>query len=142
VAGDGSEREGLEALAAGLGVSDSCEFLGARADVEGFQRRAAILLAPRPDEPFGLSVVEAMAAGTPVVAAAGGGHLETVGQCPGAVLYPPRDTAGAGRLLAELAADPARRACYGEALRATHRRAFLVEPQVRATLDLYRAVLA
>ncbi len=39
----------------------------------------AIFLAPAPAEPFGLAVVEAMAHGLPVVAAAGGAHPETVG---------------------------------------------------------------
>jgi glycosyltransferase involved in cell wall biosynthesis len=77
----------------------------------------------------------------PVVAAAGGGHLETVGRAVGATLYDPTDTGEAGRLLAALAADPARRARYGADLRELHRRAFTVENQVTATLDVYRTLL-
>ena len=46
-------------------------------------RAAGVLLAPRTDEAFGLSVVEAMARGLPVVAAGSGAHLETVGSVPG-----------------------------------------------------------
>ena len=45
-------------------------------------RAAGVLLAPRTDEAFGLSVVEAMARGLPVVAAGSGAHLETVGSAP------------------------------------------------------------
>ena len=50
-------------------------------------RAAGVLLAPRTDEAFGLSVVEAMARGLPVVAAGSGAHLETVGSVPGAALF-------------------------------------------------------
>ena len=73
VAGEGSERERLTALADRLGIGDSCRFLGFRNDVAELQRQAAVFLAPRPDEPLGLSVIEAMAAGTPVVAASAAG---------------------------------------------------------------------
>ena len=142
IAGDGRERCGLEALAASIGVDSSCDFIGVRRDIDALQQRASIVLAPRPDEPLGLSVIEAMAAGTPVVAAAGGGHLETVGQCPGAALYPPFEVAEAGRLLADLATDRLRRDSYGMALREVHGEFFSVERQVAQTLDVYRSVLA
>jgi glycosyltransferase involved in cell wall biosynthesis len=141
IAGDGHERGGLQELAERLGIAGSCEFLGQRTDIGTLLAQASIFLAPRPDEPYGLSVVEAMAAGLPVVAAAGGGHLETVGRADGAALYPPADTVAAGRLLADLAGDPARRATYGAALREIHRRHFTVEAQVAATLDVYRDLL-
>lgn len=141
LAGDGEHLCQLKELAAGLGVTTSCEFLGDRDDVESLQERAAIVLAPRPDEPLGLSVLEAMAAGTPVVAAAGGGHLESVGECPGAVLYPPFDTRLAGRLLRELAFDPGRRTRYGRALQATQRRVFSIDRQVTDTFDVYRTAM-
>jgi glycosyltransferase involved in cell wall biosynthesis len=140
VAGDGQEREDLERLAARLGVTDSCRFLGAIPDLDPLYRRASVLLAPRPDEPFGLSVIEAMATGLPVVAAAGGGHLETVGVTPGAALYPPDDAVAAGQLLAELASDATRRDSYGKALRMVQQAEFSADRQVAATLDVYRGL--
>jgi glycosyltransferase involved in cell wall biosynthesis len=140
VAGAGQELARLQAQAERLGVAGSVDFLGARSDVDALLRRAAILLAPRPDEAFGLSVVEAMAAGLPVVAAAGGGHLETVGAVEGAAVYEPFDTGQAGRLLADLAADPDRRTAYGAALQAAQRERFSVGRHVDATLDLYESV--
>lgn len=140
IAGDGPERPRLEKLASELGVGDSCEFLGTRRDVDALQRRASIFLASRPDEPLGLSVIEAMAAGTPVVAAAGGGHFETVGRSDLAALYPPLDVDRAGELLVELADAPSRRARYGAELRDIHRQHFSVDRQVDQTLELYRSV--
>ncbi len=141
IAGDGSERERLVALANGLGVGESCRFLGFRSDVAELQRRAAVFLAPRPDEPLGLSVIEAMAAGAPVVAAAGGGHLETVGLHSAAALYPPFDVAEAGRQLAELATNPKRRDEYGRDLANLQRLHLGIETQLAKTIDLYRSVI-
>jgi glycosyltransferase involved in cell wall biosynthesis len=101
---------------------------------------AGLLLAPRPDEAYGLSVVEAMAVGLPVVAAAGGGHLETVGPVSGSGLFPPEDVAGAAAALRALAVDEGRRAGYGEDLRAAQRERFTLEAQQRATDEVYRGV--
>lgn len=141
LAGDGEDLDRLRDLASRLGVSKSCDFLGNRDDVESLQDRAAIVLAPRPDEPFGLSVVEAMAVGTPVLAAAGGGHLESLGECPD-LLYAPFDTRRAGRLLTDLAFDPARRTLYGKALQAVQRRAYSIDRQITETLDVYQAAMS
>ena len=87
IAGDGALRGELEELAASLRLGDAVEFLGHRRDVWDLMRAAGVLLAPRTDEAFGLSVVEAMARGLPVVAAGSGAHLETVGSVPGAALF-------------------------------------------------------
>jgi glycosyltransferase involved in cell wall biosynthesis len=138
IAGDGQERGRLEALADELGIRSSCDFLGARDDVDRLLSSASIFLAPRPDEPYGLSVVEAMAAGTPVVAAGGGGHLETAGLVDGAALYPPLDHEAGGDLLAALARDGSRRVRYGAALRRAHGHDLTVDGQVEATLAVYR----
>jgi glycosyltransferase involved in cell wall biosynthesis len=138
VAGEGQERSRLGAHAERLGVGASCHFLGAQRDMAALYRRASILLAPRPDEPFGLSVVEAMASAVPVLASGGGGHLETVGAVEGAALFPPGDAVMGGRMLAELAANPERRATYGDALRSLQQERFGARRQVHDTLTVYR----
>jgi glycosyltransferase involved in cell wall biosynthesis len=141
IVGDGPERTALERLAAELAIGASSNFLGASAEVERHLTRASILLATAPNEPFGLSVVEAMAVGLPVVASACAGHLETVGTCPEAVLVPPNDPRAAGRRLSELADDEPRRADYGRKLQALQRERFSSERQVAETLALYRGLL-
>ncbi len=70
------------------------ELVGHVAETDALLAGASILLAPAPREPFGLSVVEAMAHGLPVVAAGGGAHLETVGD--DGLLFPRGDTGGSG----------------------------------------------
>jgi glycosyltransferase involved in cell wall biosynthesis len=141
VAGGGSLRGSLEWRAERLGIARSTRFLGHASDVQDLMATAGLLLAPRPDEAYGLSVVEAMAAGLPVVAAGGGGHLETVGTVTGAALFAPDDAEAAGALLVDLAAEEATRAVYGENLRTTQRQRFTLVAQQRATDNVYRGVL-
>jgi glycosyltransferase involved in cell wall biosynthesis len=141
LAGDGALRPDLEALAGDLGLAGSVRFLGARSDMDRLLSTAGIFFAPRGDEPYGLSVVEAMAHGTPVVAGRGGGHDETVGAADGAVLVPPDDVPAAGAALARLARDPGRRAAYGEELRALQQRRFGPEQHADGIAAVYLAVL-
>jgi glycosyltransferase involved in cell wall biosynthesis len=141
IAGDGHLRHRLHRLAAERGVGDAVDFLGHREDVDTLMCSASILLAPRPDEGYGLTVLEAMATGLPVVAAAGGGHLETAGCLPDAALFPPGNVADAAQLLDRLADDPASRHSYGVALQTLQRRQFTVAAQSAATEAVYRSVL-
>ncbi|NYF99041.1 glycosyltransferase family 4 protein [Janibacter cremeus] len=142
IAGDGSLRVELEMLARRLGIREVTDFVGHRHDVDLLMARAGILLAPCPVEGMGLTVIEAMACGTPVVAAAAGGHLENVGGVADAALFASGDAVMAGRLLADLAFDPARHDRYGQALRERQRRAFSVAAQAESTESLYRHVMA
>ena len=101
IIGDGSERPALERLARDAGLS-GVAFGGWSASVAGEFANAGVLLAPAPAEPFGLSVLEAMAAGVPVVASAAGGHLETVGRLSEARLFQPGDADAAAAALRSL----------------------------------------
>ncbi len=141
IAGDGSERPSLEALAAELGIGPFTEFLGQRSDVVDLMARAGLLLATCPVEGLGLTVLEAMASGLPVVASASGGHLETVGPVPGAALFPAGDAAAAATLMSDLADSPERRDAYGAALRERQRTHFSVHAQAGATEEIYRHAL-
>jgi len=70
---------GLAARCRVLGVADRVRFTGIRADVPAVLAASTVLVLPTVSpEPFGLTVVEAMAAGRPVVATAAGGPLDTV----------------------------------------------------------------
>lgn len=75
--GDGSQRAHLQELIQHEQIEGVC-WAGHVADVRPYLAQAGLLLAPAPGEPLGLSVLEAMAAGVPVVASLAGGHLETL----------------------------------------------------------------
>ena len=64
---------GLHRLVEGLGFVDAVEFVGERDDVPEIMAQADVLLVPSAEEPFGRTVVEAMAVETPVVATNIGG---------------------------------------------------------------------
>jgi len=141
VAGEGSQRSRLEDLVAHEGLGEQVRFLGSRSDVDELMRRAAVLLAPCPVEGLGLSVLEAMSNGLPVVAAGAGGHLETLAGLDPLALHPPTDVVQAGANLATLAASTTRRDAYGEAAREVQRARFTLRSQVEGTAAVYRTVL-
>ena len=139
VAGDGPDRGPAERLAHELGVASATRFLGFRDDVEDLMVRSSILLATCPVEGFGLTVLEAMASGLPVIAPAAGGPAEVLESLDPRALFPVDDAAHAGAQLRALALDDAGRQAYGEAARARQRQRFTVEAQARRTESVYRA---
>jgi glycosyltransferase involved in cell wall biosynthesis len=97
-----------------LGLRKHVHFTGYQECVPDFLSAADILVHPptRP-EPFGRSVIEAMALGKPVVAAAAGGVLEIVDPGATGLLVPPGDAAGFTAAVRSLLADPSRRLAMG-----------------------------
>lgn len=141
VAGTGSEEAMLRRLAVDLGVAHAVDFLGHVLDIDAELDSAAVMLAPRSAEDFGLSVLEAMAAGLPVVGSRAAGHLETAGRAAHATLFPPGDADEAARLLRGLAGNEATRAAYGQELVDIQRSHFTVDEQERRTASVYRSAL-
>ena len=135
LAGEGARRGDLEQLAGELGVAHATEFLGSRDDVAVLMGRAALLLASAPAEPLGLSVVEAMSSGLPVVASASGGHLETLPSDAG--MFAPGDVAAAATQLVGLARDPQQRDALARAGQDRQRSTFTLEAQVAGTRAVY-----
>lgn len=108
------------------------------AEVLGAMRAAAVVAVPsRWAEPLGLVAVEAMAAGTPVVASDLGGLADVVTPTTG-VLVPPGDADALAAGLDGLLADPVRRRALGAAGPA-RARAFAASSVARAVLDAYEA---
>ena len=141
LAGDGSLRDVLEARCRHLGLGDAARFRGFVADMDSALSTCGVLLAPPKGEHFGLTVLEAMSWGTPIVAAASGGHLETVGAMSDVGLFEPGDVDGAAKALRTLAADEGLRREYGAALRAGQQSRFTLEAQADGVEAVYRSVL-
>jgi len=76
--GDGPERPMAEELCRELGIDEETRFLGKQQDMEEIYAISDLFLLPSEYESFGLSALEAMAAGTPVIATNAGGLPEIV----------------------------------------------------------------
>ena len=139
--GDGPARARLERLAAGLGLRDKVRFLGERIDAEALMPGLDLLVQPSLWEGFGLSVLEAMAAGRPVVATAVGGLVEVVRDGVDGILVPPGDAPRLAAAMSGLLDDTTRGVRMGQAGRARAHGEFNVDRLVAGTASLYRALL-
>lgn len=140
VVGRGSQQGELERLVADLDA-DGVTFTGPVRDVAAEFAGAGVLLATALGEPYGLSVVEAMAAGVPVVAAAAGGHRETMGRVPGAALFTPGNARAVAALLRRIATDDEERGRLSREGRLLQRKHFGVGRQVDRLVEAYCAAL-
>jgi D-inositol-3-phosphate glycosyltransferase len=107
----------LRRLIADCEVADRVRLLGAVAahEMPAWYRSADVLAATPWYEPFGLTPLEAMACGVPVVATAVGGLTDTVVDGVTGDLVPPRDPRALGVALRRLLGDQMRRMSYGAA---------------------------
>jgi glycosyltransferase involved in cell wall biosynthesis len=97
--GDGAERGALESYVRRAGLDSTVEFVGAVDDPWPFLARANVFAVSSLYEPLGIAVLEAMAAGVPVVATDVGGLREIVRSGVDGFLVSPDDNAGlAGRM--------------------------------------------
>lgn len=96
--GDGPERERIEGLVQSLGLSDRVIFVGSTPDVPHWLSAGDVYVSSSAWEGFGLSMVEALASGLPVVATDVGGTREAIGT--NEVLVEGRDPALLARAMA------------------------------------------
>jgi glycosyltransferase involved in cell wall biosynthesis len=110
-------REQLEAIARDGGIADRVRFLGERKDVPALLAAADLFCQPNTSpEPFGLSLVEALQAGVPVITSGVGGACEIVDASCG-LLTPPGDATALADALKQLMLDADMRARLGAAAR-------------------------
>ncbi|MFI2648432.1 glycosyltransferase [Micromonospora fulviviridis] len=107
----------LSALAESCGVADRVKLVGAvpREEMGAWYRSADVLVAAPWYEPFGLTPLEGMACGVPVVGTNVGGIADTVVDGLTGDLVPPRDPRALGTALRRLLADKVRRFAYATA---------------------------
>jgi glycosyltransferase involved in cell wall biosynthesis len=103
IAGEGPLRETLEAESRRLGLGADVRFVGFVGDPAEFLSGIDIFAMPSLHEGLGVAVLEAMAAGKPVVAARVGGLAESVLDGVTGILIPARDPDALARALAQLA---------------------------------------
>ncbi len=140
--GDGPEAARARAEAARLGISGKVRFLGSQEAVEEVLRGASAYLLASESESFGLSALEAMACGVPVVAPRVGGLPEVVRHGRTGLLCPSGDVGALGRALRRLLTDEALRRRMAEAARGLAVDRFGREIGIARYETLYRKALA
>jgi glycosyltransferase involved in cell wall biosynthesis len=142
VFGDGPDRARIEAHRDALGLGDRVRLLGNRDDVPAQLAAcdAFVLISDWEGLPY--SILEAMAAGLPVLATRVGGIGDLVAPDATGELVPPRDAAAAAAVLARWAADPAALAPLGAAGHARARARFSRARMVARYDALFSSLLA
>jgi glycosyltransferase involved in cell wall biosynthesis len=138
IVGTGDEREALEAQAAGLGIAERVTFTGFYLDIAGAFRAMDVFVQPSIDaEGFPTSVLEAQAAGLPVIASDIGGTKETLDVGVTGLLVPPADEASLAGALEGLMQEPGRRDAMARAARPWIARRFTMADMLRQMGGMY-----
>jgi len=121
--GDGSNdihncQQELEELVAELGLEDSVKFAGAVDNVVDYLRMSDCFLFPTEDEAFGISLIEAMACGLPVISTDIGGIADYLQDGENGLVIETGDPEGISRALERLYTRPQLREQLGERARA------------------------
>jgi glycosyltransferase involved in cell wall biosynthesis len=141
-AGDGPERESLEAQARQLGVSDRVVFLGYRQDIPDLLASCDLFVLPSLFEGLPLSILEAMAAGKPVVASAIGGTDEAILHGETGLLVPPADPAALAAAIQTVLSNPLLARRLAAAGKARVDREFSVGAMVQRVTQIYEEILS
>ncbi len=139
-AGEGPLEDEVRHAAAHLGIGAAIDLLGHRGDVPELLAAADLFVLPSRFEGLPLAVLEAMAAGVPVVATRIGGTEEAVLDGITGHLVRPGDPDALAEAIAAALADPAGSARLGVAGRARFLTEFTAERMTASTLYLYRSL--
>ena len=142
LAGEGEEREALEMQTKTLGLEERVIFLGFRKDVPELLASCDLFVLPSLYEGLPLAVLEAMAAGKPVIATDIGGTDEAVVNGKTGLLAPPCDAPALAAAIRQLLADPllAQRLAY--AGKARVQQVFSAGAMVQQITGVYDELLA
>jgi sugar transferase (PEP-CTERM/EpsH1 system associated) len=139
VVGEGKEREALEAQRVASGLDGRLSMIGYWPQLAEALAAIDVFVLPSLMEGHPLAILEAMAAGKPVVTTRVGGNPEAVEDGVTGLLVPPGDSAALGQAIAALVRDPARARAMGEEGRRRVERMFSLEASIRANQEIYSA---
>jgi glycosyltransferase involved in cell wall biosynthesis len=139
IAGDGPLAKDCQQLAVDLGVADRVTFLGLRAEVTGLLAACTMAVVPSlAPEAFGFAVVEAMAAGKPVIVSDRGAMPEIVGNGDCGVIVPAGNSKALADAINSLVRSPDRAARIGALARKRAENHYSMDVWLQRMLNVYR----
>lgn len=142
LAGEGPLRAELEALTKKLGLQDRVRFLGWRTDRGALLRAADVCVLPSRYEPFGTVILEAWAAGAPLVAAASAGPAGAITPESNGLLVPIDDHEALAQALKRVTSDETLRQKLIAEGRETYRRGYTRKAVTEQMIALYEKLIA
>jgi glycosyltransferase involved in cell wall biosynthesis len=139
--GDGDKKAAAEELAAKLGIADRVDFTGVREDVEALLAERSLFVLSTRREGFPISILEAMRAGLPVVAADCGGIGEAVADGETGLLFPAGDVDVLKNCLEKLIKNLSLRQKMGQAGRERYLANFTLGQMVDKTAAVYKTIV-
>ena len=141
IVGGGPQEDALRQLAVRRGVGDIIRFVGPTDEGTTLLRRLDIVVCPARQDVTGLTALEAMAAGRPVVASRVGALADLVVQGETGRLIPPADASALAATVLRLLSRPEERQALVTAARAYVSRHHSAEIGVAASVEAYRAAI-
>lgn len=141
VVGDGPLKEELQQEAIELGLQNRVTFAGHREDIPDILATLDVFVLPSVTEGLPLTILEAMAAGKPVVATKVGGIPEAIVQRKTGIIVPPKDPEALAVALAGLLGERERMVRMGIAGQKLVKEKFTIETMVERTVNLYSQLL-
>ena len=142
IAGSGPDQAALAQEVVRYGLADSVTFLGWQSPLAPLMATWDIFVHPSLDEGLPIAVIEAMAAGLPVVATAVGGTPELVDHGRTGWLVPPKDPEALANRLRMLLLNPERRRSMGASGRARVSESFSSDRMAAAVCRVYDNIVA
>lgn len=133
IIGNGVMRQTLEAQTKALNLTESVFFLGDRTDIPELLAGLDVYVLSSDNEGYSMSLLEAAAAGLPLVVTAVGGNADIVQQEHNGLIVPPRDSKALAEALLQLLNNPQQAERMG-----SHSRAWVEQNgSVQAMADIY-----
>ena len=136
-----SNRRSLESLISELGLREIVSLSGWRDDMPAALSSLTLFVSAARSEPFGLAIVEAMAAGLPVIATASEGAIEIIEDGVTGKLVPIDDASALAQYINVLLDNPGERSRLAHNAHVAARERFSLERMARDTERVYREVL-
>lgn len=140
--GDGACKEHLQQRVHELRVADSIRFLGERSDVSEILRAADVFVLASQNEGNPLALMEAMAAGLPVVATAVGGVPELIADQRSGLLVKAGDADGLAAAMVRMLQNAEMRRTMGACAAQQALQAFSASRMAQAYMELYERMVA